>query len=104
MRARPVEPEGFRSGSRSLLLAMAAVVASFVASTIYTQLRLNAGAGALESASRAAPQIAMLSDARTELRRYELAIERMLAGPPFNTSDGAGEVAAGRRALIAHLE
>lgn len=100
----PLSIEGFRSGSRSVALAMLAVVASFVGSTIYTQLRMRAGAGAIESTAASAPRIALLSDARTELRRYQLAIEQALAGPPFNAKDGAAEIRAGRQALQARLD
>jgi signal transduction histidine kinase len=61
---------------RLLVIASAVLVASFVASTLYAQWRASAiDAKAIRIASDAAPSIARLASARTELRHLEVGVD-----------------------------
>jgi signal transduction histidine kinase len=76
--------EGYRSRFRLwLLLPFGAVVASFFASTFYSQRHERTiDDAALSIANNASPSIESLSEARAELRRLQLALTLYVTAPP----------------------
>jgi len=84
-----------------LVACFAAVVATFVAGTVYTQHRTREIEGAaLTIQGDAAPSIRRLANARAELRRVQLLIHRALSGGDANRTP---EIESGRALLDSEL-
>lgn len=91
-----------RASERALVLAFAAVVASFVASTLFTQrLAARIDAAALAISHRGAPSVQHLASARAELHAVQ-----NLAGKTLDGLDGTGPpVSSGKlRAAVEALD
>jgi signal transduction histidine kinase len=95
------EAGAFRRTSTLLLATMIAIVASFVAVTIYTRVQLSHSAAILRLSDIAAPSVGYLAIARTAVYKLNSTIDRAVAvGAPLD----AAQIAEQRTLLRASFD